>query len=232
MSKYSSFKEHQLITENWRKFLAEGSDEVANEGLFGFNSPEGILGTGAWAKSKADQGTGFSQWTKGNVIRDREIEKYGRDRFDRIIPALANLLDNAPAELLRLLKSRLHPDYSNFMFYRQHTDKKSRAGQKKHPDSARAARGGAWEETADELDRIADDLSNANYRWIENLNKIEKDLFGQSTKVTNPLDANPFLRAALDHLGAKPLDYDSDPPIWVKKPPAPEELEKDVDWDE
>ena len=28
MSKYSSFKEHQLITENWRKFLAEEEDEA------------------------------------------------------------------------------------------------------------------------------------------------------------------------------------------------------------
>ena len=27
MSKYSSYKEHQLITENWRKFLAEEQDE-------------------------------------------------------------------------------------------------------------------------------------------------------------------------------------------------------------
>ena len=29
MSKYSSYKEHQLITENWRKFLAEESEEEA-----------------------------------------------------------------------------------------------------------------------------------------------------------------------------------------------------------
>ena len=28
MSKYSSYKEHQLITENWRKFLAEEQDEA------------------------------------------------------------------------------------------------------------------------------------------------------------------------------------------------------------
>tara|TARA_R110000824_G_scaffold49855_1_gene139789 strand:+ start:286 stop:897 length:612 start_codon:yes stop_codon:yes gene_type:complete len=29
MSKYSSFKEHQLITENWRRFLTEESEEEA-----------------------------------------------------------------------------------------------------------------------------------------------------------------------------------------------------------
>ena len=29
MSKYSSYKEHQLITENWRRFLAEESEEEA-----------------------------------------------------------------------------------------------------------------------------------------------------------------------------------------------------------
>ena len=33
MSKYSSFKEHQLITENWRKFLNEGTEEES-EGFF------------------------------------------------------------------------------------------------------------------------------------------------------------------------------------------------------
>jgi flagellar biosynthesis GTPase FlhF len=31
MSKYSSYKEHQLITENWRRFLAEAEEEVVEE---------------------------------------------------------------------------------------------------------------------------------------------------------------------------------------------------------
>ena len=33
MTKYSSYKSHQLITENWRKFLAEGQEEEIDEGL-------------------------------------------------------------------------------------------------------------------------------------------------------------------------------------------------------
>ena len=39
MSKFSSFKEHQLITENWRKFLAE---EPAEEGEAAEVTPEDI----------------------------------------------------------------------------------------------------------------------------------------------------------------------------------------------
>jgi hypothetical protein len=35
MSKYSSFKEHQLITENWRKFTNEASDREPVPGLRG-----------------------------------------------------------------------------------------------------------------------------------------------------------------------------------------------------
>ncbi len=31
MSKYSSYKEHQLITENWRKFLAEEADSLPRD---------------------------------------------------------------------------------------------------------------------------------------------------------------------------------------------------------
>ena len=71
--KYSSYKDHQLITESWRKFLAEGSEEVANEGLFGFNSPEGVFGTGAFAKSKDAQGTGFSRYSKGGYAGGNTI---------------------------------------------------------------------------------------------------------------------------------------------------------------
>ena len=29
--KYSSFKDHQLITENWRKFLAEEADSLPRD---------------------------------------------------------------------------------------------------------------------------------------------------------------------------------------------------------
>jgi hypothetical protein len=35
MSKYSSYKEHQLITENWRKFINEASDNEPVPGLRG-----------------------------------------------------------------------------------------------------------------------------------------------------------------------------------------------------
>ena len=35
MSKYSSYKEHQLITENWRKFINEASDSEPVPGLRG-----------------------------------------------------------------------------------------------------------------------------------------------------------------------------------------------------
>ena len=44
MSKYSSFKEHQLITENWRKFLAEGQEEEVDEGLM--DKVKGFFGKG------------------------------------------------------------------------------------------------------------------------------------------------------------------------------------------
>ena len=39
MSKYSSYKNHQLITENWRRFINEEKKESLNE-LFGFGGPD------------------------------------------------------------------------------------------------------------------------------------------------------------------------------------------------
>tara|TARA_R110000824_G_C14877776_1_gene643023 strand:+ start:112 stop:576 length:465 start_codon:yes stop_codon:yes gene_type:complete len=39
MSKYSSYKSQQLITENWRRFINEEKKESLNE-LFGFGGPD------------------------------------------------------------------------------------------------------------------------------------------------------------------------------------------------
>ena len=77
MSKYSSYKEHQLITENWRKFLNESDTPEEGEAL------EEIFGFG---KSKEEKAQAYfdNNWPKiedmigddpGSQIRDR-VEKW------------------------------------------------------------------------------------------------------------------------------------------------------------
>jgi len=83
MSKYSSFKEHQLITENWRKFLAEDTDSL---------NP---------AAAAEGAKTPKAQELADIAEEDPEVQA-----------ALAAVMDElAPAEGLNEMDPDVHPDY-------------------------------------------------------------------------------------------------------------------------
>jgi uncharacterized small protein (DUF1192 family) len=94
MSKYSSFKDHQLITENWRKFLNEGKEEqlarAGQEALEELGEDEIMARLAALPpeiQAKLDAAATdiaekfASQLQEGDVSSDREWE--GEDRSER-----------------------------------------------------------------------------------------------------------------------------------------------------
>jgi hypothetical protein len=73
MTKYSSYKSHQLITENWRKFLAEGQEEEIDEEEEVLEEEELEEGWKEMAQGAKDT---FKDITKGRKLgKTREYRK-------------------------------------------------------------------------------------------------------------------------------------------------------------
>jgi hypothetical protein len=107
MSKYSSFKSHQLITENWRKFVTEDA---------GLDSAEYLLSQ-MDAEARADILRAVEEAILGHAPANEEGLAYVADRLGRygdaeleeneeeLAPMIQSLLGNpkAVAELKRKL---------------------------------------------------------------------------------------------------------------------------------
>ena len=95
MSKYSSFKSHQLITENWRKFLGEGVREDYPGWYSGIDDD---VAADAAAQADADR------TAPANRARiEAEIDAAGgednRDELLGIQSTLQHFINNAPDQV-------------------------------------------------------------------------------------------------------------------------------------
>jgi len=72
--KYSSFKSHQLITENWRKFLTEGEGPFpSRESMEEFEDSKGAIADDsviAWLGSIAPEGSEQFKWLQGLLVSE------------------------------------------------------------------------------------------------------------------------------------------------------------------
>ena len=72
--KYSSFKSHQLITENWRKFLTEGEGPFpSRESMEEFEDSKGATADDsviAWLGSIAPEGSEQFKWLQGLLVSE------------------------------------------------------------------------------------------------------------------------------------------------------------------
>ena len=94
MSKYSSFKSHQLMTENWRKFLAEGQEEEVDEGLM--DKVGGFFGKGKGGDDYNYPATPafIDKLQKGEAPSPKMQAVWGKDRKAYFQKAAENVWKN------------------------------------------------------------------------------------------------------------------------------------------
>ena len=194
MSKYSSFKEHQLITENWRQFVNEGD---VTEGILG---PEGLFGTGLFA----DKSVGGGHW--GYVLGKLDDE-YGRESVEAAVDDLADQLANAPADTIENLNLLVRPSHGQHMRWFALRDQESRKNPKGAfgGDRASTARPLSKEERAHwlGLDELSHSLRKAVQQSFQDLNIIST-----ADELAVGGAAKAILALAFEKMGVKP------PPDW------------------
>ena len=196
MSKFSSYKDFQLITESFREFAKDEKGDVA-EGVFG---PKGLLGTGLFA----DKSVGGGHW--GYELGNLD-EKYGREAVEAVIDDLVDQLTNAPPETIEKLNLLVRPGHGQHMRWFAVRDHESRKDPKGAfgVDRASAVRPLSDEEKVQwrDLDDLGHNLRNVVQQSFQDLNII-------STADSGPAGGAPraILAAAFEKLGVKP------PPDW------------------
>ena len=89
MSKYSSYKEHQLITESWRKFMNEEDGDALRRDIFNVASY-----IQAWFNARAMGNTGFrgtnlSDYLRKGAAGEKWDEYSGRISFAKALSEVA-----------------------------------------------------------------------------------------------------------------------------------------------